>query len=134
VKLVDCSDQASPAQQQAVHELLELVSAAGSDVRSFHKLLRVVLVRSRARENQLLAKMMDLNFKYANKALFSLEQRMRLGSAIDVDARRRTLQWFHDTYRSLMPDYQNVRTLLAFHATRSEEIAEQVRAAPVPRA
>ena len=59
---------------------------------------------------------------------------MRLGSAIDVDARRRTLQWFHDTYRSLMPDYQNVRTLLAFHATRSEEIAEQVRGAPVPRA
>jgi serine/threonine protein kinase len=134
VKLVDCSDQASPAQQQAVHELLELVSAAGSDLRSFHKLLRVVLVRSRARENQLLAKMMDLNFKYADKALFSLEHPMGLGSAIDVDARRRTLQWFHDSYRSLMPDYQHVRTLLAFHATRSEEIAEQVRGSPVPRA
>jgi serine/threonine protein kinase len=131
VKLVDCSDRASPAQQQAVLELLEL---DGSKKLKSHKLLRVVLVRSRARENQLLAKMMDLNFKYANKALFSLEQRMGLGSAIDVDARRRTLEWFHDTYRSLMPDYQNVRTLLAFHATRSEEIAEQVRAAPVPGA
>ena len=131
VKLVDCSDQASPAQQQAVHELLEL---DGAKKLKAHKLLRVVLVRSRARENQLLAKMMDLNFKYADKALFSLEQRMRLGSAIDVDARRRTLEWFHVTYRSLMPYYQNVRTLLAFHATRSEEIAEQVCGAPVPRA
>ena len=128
VKLVDCSEQASPAEQQAVHELLELVSAAGSETLSFRKLLRVVLARSRARENQLLGKMMDLNFKYANKALFSLEQRMRLGSAIDVDARRRTLEWFHDAYRTLMPDYPNVRALLAFHATPSEEIAEQVRA------
>ena len=131
VKLADCSDQASPTQQQAVHELLELVSAAGSETLSFHKLQRVVLVWSRARAGQLIAKMMDLNFKYANKTLFSLEQRIapRLGSAIDVDARRRTLQWFHDTYRSLMPDYQHVRTLLAFHATTSEEIAEQVREA-----
>jgi hypothetical protein len=129
VKLADCSDQASPTQQQAVHELLELVSAAGSETLSFHKLQRVVLVWSRPRAGQLIAKMMDLNTKYANKALFSLEQRMRLGSAIDVDARRRTLQWFHDSYRSLMPDYQNVRTLLAFHATRSEGIAKQVRGA-----
>jgi hypothetical protein len=127
VKLVDCSDQASRAQQQAVHELLELVSAAGSETLRFRCLRRVVLARSRAREKQLLGKMMDLNFKYANKALFSLEQRMRLGSAIDVDARRRTLDWFHDTYRSLIPGYPNVRTLLAFHATPSEEIAEQVR-------
>ena len=74
---------------------------------------------------------MDLNFKYANKALFSLEQRMRLGSAIDVDARRRTLDWFHDKYRSLLAGYPNVRTLLAFHATQSEQIAEQVRSAHV---
>jgi serine/threonine protein kinase len=129
VKLANCSDQASPAQQQAVQELLELVSAAGSETLSFHKLQRVVLVWSRPRSGQLIAQMMDLNTKYANKAFFSLEQRMRLGSAIDVDARRRTLEWFHDSYRSLMPDYPNVRTLLAFHATRSEEIAEQVREA-----
>jgi serine/threonine protein kinase len=129
VKLVDCSEQASPTQQRAVKELLELVSAAGSETLSFHKLQRVVLVWSRARAGQLIAKMMDLNFKYANKTLFSLEQRMRIGSAIDLDARRRTLDWFHDTYRSLMPDYQNVRTLLAFHATPSEEIARQVREA-----
>ena len=133
VKLVDCSEQASPAEQQAVHELLELALAAGSETLSLRKLLRVVLARSRARENQLLGKMMDLTFKYANKALFSLEQRMRLGSAIDVDARRRTLEWFHDAYRTLMPDYPNVRALLAFHATPSEEIAEQVRA-HMPRA
>ena len=59
---------------------------------------------------------------------------MGLGSPLEIDARRRTLEWFHVTYRSLTPDYQNVRTLLAFHATRSEEIAEQVRGAPVPRA
>jgi serine/threonine protein kinase len=126
VKLADCSEKASPAQQRAVKELLELVSAAGSETLSFLKLQRVVLVRSRPRAGQLIAKMMDLNTKYANKALFSLEQPMMRGNAIDVDARRRTLQWFHDTYRSLMPEYPNVRTLLAFHATTSEEIAEQV--------
>jgi hypothetical protein len=70
---------------------------------------------------------MDLNFKYADKALFSLEQPMKRGSAMQVDARRQTLEWFHTTYRSLMPEYQNVRTLLAFHATPSEEIAKKVR-------
>ncbi len=127
VKLVDCSEQVSPAQQRAVQELLELVSHAGSDALSYHALPRVVLVWSRAREGQLLAKMMDLNFKYANKALFSLEPRMTLGSAIEVDTRRSILQWFQDTYRSLMPEYPNVRTLLAFNAAPSEEIAKQVR-------
>ena len=54
---------------------------------------------------------------------------MQRGSAVEVDARRRTLDWFHDTYRSLTAGYPNVRTLLAFHATQSEQIAEQVRSA-----
>jgi serine/threonine protein kinase len=129
VKLSDCSDQILPAQQRAVEELLALVSAAGSDVLSRCTLSRVVLSWSRAREAQLFAKIMDLNFKYANKPLFSLEQPMRRGSAVEVDARRRTLDWFHATYRSLTAGYPNVRTLLAFHATPSEQIAEQVRSA-----
>ena len=127
VKIVDCSERVSLAQQRAVKELLELVAAAGSDALSHRALPQVALIWSRAREGQLLAKIMDLNFKYANKALFSLEQPMRRGSAMQVDARRQTLEWFHTTYRSLMPEYQNVRTLLAFHATPSEEIAKQVR-------
>jgi serine/threonine protein kinase len=129
VKLSDCSDRVLPAQQRAVEELLTLVSAAGSGVLSYRTLSRVVLSWSRAREAQLFAKIMDLNFKYANKPLFSLEQPMQRGSAIEVDARRRTLDWFHDTYRSLMAGYPNVRTLLVFHATQSEQIAEQVRSA-----
>jgi hypothetical protein len=56
---------------------------------------------------------------------------MRRGSAVEVDARRRTLDWFHATYRSLTSGYPNVpvRALLAFHATLSEQIAEQVRSA-----
>jgi hypothetical protein len=51
---------------------------------------------------------------------------MKCGSAIDIDARKRTLDWFHTTYQSLTTNYPNVKALLAFHATPSEEIAEQV--------
>ncbi len=127
VKLSDCSSRVLPAQQHAVEALLTLVSAAGSDGLSNRTLSRVVFCWSRAREAQLFAKIMDLNFKYANHALFSLEQHMKRGSAIDVDARRRTLDWFLAKYHSLSPGYANVRTLLAFHAAPSEEIAEQVR-------
>jgi serine/threonine protein kinase len=129
VKISDCSDRVLPAQQRAVEELRELVSSAGSNALSNCTLSRVVLSWSRAREAQLFAKIMDLNFKYADKLLFSLEQPMQRGSAVEVDARRRTLDWFHDTYRSLTAGYPNVRTLLAFHATPSEQIAEQVRSA-----
>ena len=129
VKISDCSDRVLPAQLRAVEELLKLVTAAGSDALLSCTLSRVVLSWSRAREAQLFAKIMDLNFKYANKPLFSLEQPMRRGSAVEVDARRRTLDWLHDTYHSLTAGYPNVRTLLAFHATQSEQIAEQVRSA-----
>ena len=127
VKLVDCSKKKSSANERAVDELKTLLKETGSDALSRRLLSRVVLVLSRAREDQLFAKMADLNFKYgSDKPTFSLERPMKCGSAIDIDARKRTLDWFHTTYQSLTTDYPNVKALLVFHATRSEEIAEQV--------
>ena len=100
-----------------------------------------------------MAKAIDLNNKYTNTALFSLNAAMNqgnptrghnytgynytghnhaghnhaghsyTGSPLEADARRQTLDWFLARYKSMNVALPNVRLLLAFHTAPSEEVA-----------
>ena len=85
VKLCDCSS-ADTSHTAAVEQLLELVEASAGNERfrdRYRRVSKAVLCHARAREMQLMAKAIDLNHKYTNTALFSLEAAMNQGSPIN---------------------------------------------------
>ena len=95
---------------------------------------KTVLVRCTARAAQLHTKVLGLNNKLRDRALFSFERtdehgvsQMNRGGAARERARREVLERFYGRYPSLCGrDLENVRVWVAFAAVPNEEVAREM--------
>ena len=131
LRLADCSSApgATAAERGAEAQLLRFVcDSPGNDgFKDRYRAQKTVLCDCRARSNSFAAKMLDLNTRLSNEALFSLQP--AYDARRDAAARRAVHEWFEQTILSLLPRHlglPNVRVLLVYHAAPSEVVVHQI--------